>query len=110
MENEEQPKRRFLRRARPASLTEPAEQTSGAEAPGAFEHYEPLAHDDVLEHHDPLEQPEPLAHDDLLEQDEPLDHEHATEQHEMTEPPHLQFDAPPARPRFTAEPPTSRGS
>jgi hypothetical protein len=111
VKDEEQPKRRFLRRARPVSLTEPAEQTPGAEHPGAFEHheplsdddlldhYQPLAHDDMLDHHEPLEHHEPLAHDDLLE------HEHAIEQHEVTEPPHLQFDAPPARPRFTAEPP-----
>src|ERR1700722_11770851 len=41
VEDQEQPKRRFLRRARPASLTEPAEQTPGAEAPGAFEHHDP---------------------------------------------------------------------
>jgi len=113
-EDEDQPKRRFLRRSRPASLTEPAEQTPGAEAPGAFAHDDPLAHDDLLDHHDPLEHYDPLTHgllehheplarDDLLEHDEPLEHE----QHEVTEPPHLRFDAPPARPRFTAEPPAA---
>jgi hypothetical protein len=106
-DDQEQPKRRFLRRSRPASLTEPAEQTHEPEAPGLFEHHDlpddldlPLQ-DDLLEHHDVI------AHDDLLAHDEPLEHEHATEQHEVAEPPHLQFDAPPARPRFIAEPPAA---
>ena len=77
-----------------------------------LEHHDPLAHDpltqdDQLEHHDPLAQYDPLVQDDLLEHDEPLDREHATEQHDAAEPPHLQFDAPPARPRFTAEPPAA---
>jgi len=92
-EDEDQPKRRFLRRSRPAP--EPTEQTMGPEAPGAFEYHDPLAHYD------------PLVQDDLLEHDEPLDQEHATEQHEAAAPPPLQFDAPPARPRFTAEPPAA---
>jgi hypothetical protein len=104
-EDEDQPKRRFLRRSRPAS--EPREETAGPEAPEAFEYHDPLAHDGQLEHHDPLAQYDPLVQDDQLEHDEPLDYEHATEQHEAAEPPHLQFDAPPARPRFTAEPPAA---
>jgi hypothetical protein len=140
-EDEHQPKRRFLRRARPAS--EPTEQTAGPEAPGAFDYHDPLAHDDLLEyvdplahydllehvdplehndplayhdplehddqleHHEPLAQHDPLVQDDLLEHQEPLGQEHATEQHDAAEPPHLKFDAPPARPRFTAEPPAA---
>ena len=118
-EDEEQPKRRFLRRSRPASLTEPAEQTQRPEAPDAFEHYDLPdhldlpQHDDLLGDHDPLEHDDVIAHDDLLEQHdlpqhhEPLEHEQATEQHEVAQPPHLQFDAPPARPRFTTEPPAA---
>ena len=78
-----------------------------------LEHHDPLAQHDQLEHYEPPAQSDPLAQDDLLEHDEPLEHdealnqEHATEQHDAPEPPHLQFDAPPARPRFTAEPPAA---
>ena len=106
-EGEHQPKRRFLRRSHAASASEPAEQSPGPEAPGEFEHPDPLAHDDLLYRHDPLAYHEELAHDALLEHDESLEHEHATEQHEVAEPPPLQFDAPPPRPRFTAEPPAA---
>jgi hypothetical protein len=111
--DEEQPKRRFLRRSRPPSLPDPAEQTQEPDAPGLFEHHDLPdhldlpQHDDLLEHHDPLKHHDVIAHDDLLEHDEPLEHEQATEQHQVAEPPHLQFDAPPARPRFTAEPPAA---
>jgi hypothetical protein len=79
---------------------------------------EPLAHHDPLqplEHHDPLEPVEhhdPLAHHDLAEHHESLAHHDVHEHDRGTEqappsamPPHLRFDHPPKRPRFSAEPP-----
>ena len=79
----EQPKRRFLRRNRPASLSQPA-------APDTGFHEEP-----PTEHHDLLRHPDELAHDEPGPIAEPPD----------SPPPHLQFENPPKRPRFTAEPP-----
>jgi hypothetical protein len=114
-EEEEQPKRRFLRRSRPASQTDP---TPDPEALGAYEHHELpdhldlphhdelLEHDEPLEHHELLDHDGVIAHDDLIEH-EPPEHEPATEVHEVAEPPHLRFDAPPVRPRFTTEPPAA---
>ena len=80
-EEVEQPKRRFLRRNRPASLAEPAPMPD----PGF--HEEP-----PTEHHDLPEHPDALAHDEPGPPASP--------------PPSLQFDHPPKRPRFTAEPPS----
>jgi hypothetical protein len=82
-------KRRFLRRNRPASLSEPA-----AADPG-FHEEQPTQHHDLRDHPDLLDQPEPLAHD--------LPDTSAAES--SVPPPHLQFENPPKRPRFTAEPP-----
>jgi hypothetical protein len=76
------PKRRFLRRSRPASLAAPA-------APP-----DPGFHQELpTEHHDLLEHPEPLAPE---EPPEPAG----------SRPPLLRFEHPPKRPRFTAEPPS----
>ena len=81
-EEVEQPKRRFLRRNRPASLSEPAASDSG------FHEELPVEHDDLYEH------PDALAHDEPGLAPPPA-----------SPPPHLQFEHPPKRPRFTAEPP-----
>jgi len=103
--------------------------------PNGLGDHDPLGHDDPFAEHDSLEQHEPLAHveppveplahdeppfaaheprehdealenDELLEHDEALEHPTAQEQAPDTlRPPHLQFENPPKRPRFTAEPP-----
>lgn len=74
----EQPRRRFLRRNRPASLSEPLAGEPG----GAYE--------------------QPAAdHADFHDYDEPLQEL----PHDASPPPQLQFEHPPKRPRFTAEPP-----
>jgi hypothetical protein len=83
IEPDQPPKRRFLRRTRPASLAEPVQ-------PPEPLHEEAIAfeHEEVIEHYD------------LTAHDEPAHGEGA-------EPPHLQFDHPPRRPRFTPEPPVA---
>jgi hypothetical protein len=81
----EPPKRRFLRRNRPASLAEPA----AAPDPGFYD--EP-----PTRHHDALEHPDALAHDEAELTPPPA----------SSPPPSLQFEHPPKRPRFAAEPPS----
>jgi hypothetical protein len=152
----EQPRRRFLRRNRPASFSEPVlppdpgyDDIPGLADHEPLEHYEPLAHPEPpVEHYEPLAHPEPPvehyepliddrlppeplghdepslehyeppAHDELpLEPNEPLAHQEPL--HEPLPenpatpeqagqpgiPPHLQFERPPKRPSFSAEPP-----
>jgi hypothetical protein len=126
-EEAQQPRRRFLRRNRPASFSEPVlppdpgyddmpglgypEPLAHQEPP--TEHYEPLAHQEPLvEDYEPLvddahpvEHHEPLAHDEPLHDQLP-DHPTAAEQAIAPgTPPHLQFEHPPKRPRFSPEPP-----
>ena len=109
-EEPEQPRRRFLRRNRPTSLSDAAPDPGFHEEPADEpyypmehhdlpEHDEPLAHDELLEH-EPFEDHEALAHDQLSEHDPP------TQAFPAETPPHLQFEHPPKRPRFTAEPPS----
>jgi hypothetical protein len=102
--------------------------------PGAVEHHDPLPplehHDPMqpleqdepvqpLEHHDPLEHHEAAEHHDPLEHHQAAEHHESLAHHELHEhdsgpeqamppatPPHLQFDHPPKRPRFSAEPPS----
>ncbi len=80
----EQPKRRFLRRNRAAPLAEPAASPD----PGFYE-------EQPTEYHDLLEHPNAPAHNE------------AGLPPETSPPPHLQFEQPPKRPRFTPEPPPS---
>lgn len=135
-EQPEQPKRRFLRRNRPpapgdSGSLEPGfhedhavephamleqhealEQHAGLEQYAATEQHEPLAQDELSQN---PESPEPHgvgeAHS-LGEHHESLAHHDLHEQHdapgrpEAEVPPHLQFDHPPKRPRFSAEPPS----
>jgi hypothetical protein len=127
-EEPEQPKRRFLRRNRPASPPD-----SGAPEPGfhedhavdphgllsqhdplaqhePLEHQEPLEHHEALGNHEPGAQHEPVGQHDLPEHHESLAHHDLHEPHEAPGqseapmPPHLQFDHPPKRPRFSADP------
>jgi hypothetical protein len=135
-EEPEQPKRRFLRRNRPASLPD-----SGAPEPGFHEehaldphgmldHHSPIEHPEMLgdheptAYHEPLERDEALGHHEALGHDEPPEHdlpEHheSLAHHDLHEqqdapehsetsgpPPHLQFEHPPKRPRFSPEPPS----
>lgn len=79
----EQPRRRFLRRNRPASLSESAADEPPA---GAYEQ-SPAEHQDFHGYDEPLQEP-------------PYD---------ASPPPQLQFEHPPKRPRFTAEPPETQG-
>jgi hypothetical protein len=119
--DDEQPRRRFLRRSRPASLAEPAPPIDQPH----------VAHDLPTEFHDLPERPaagheqfaETLNHDELPAErsaqrepssdreqlrphhEQPVpDHEQPAPRHEQP-PPHLEFNHPPKRPRFTAEPP-----
>jgi hypothetical protein len=123
----ERPRRRFLRRNRPASFSEPvlppdpgyddmpglADHEPFAHDEPPTEHYEPLAHQEPpVEHYEPLAHQEPPVEDhEPLANDEPLhdqlpDHPTAPEQAIQPEiPPHLQFENPPKRPRFSPEPP-----
>jgi hypothetical protein len=78
-----------------------------------LEHHEPLGHDEPLAHHEPSGHDEPLAHHEPSGHDELLEHDEPMEQHDLPEhesasgtPPHLQFEHPPKRPRFSAEPPS----
>ncbi len=91
VEEPEQPKRRFLRRNRPTSLSEPVAPDAGLYEEPPTEHHDLLA----AEHHDLLDDPDPLAHE-AHEPDPPAP---------SSPPPSLQFDSAPKRPRFTAEPP-----
>jgi hypothetical protein len=89
-EEPQQPKRRFLRRNRPASLAEP-----GAPDPGFHELPPTEFHELPSTEHDDLLDSDPLAHD-AHEPGPPAP---------SSPPPALQFDSAPKRPRFTAEPP-----
>ena len=129
----EQPKRRFLRRSRSGPAHDSSPELSLPVDPVTDPHGLP-GHEDLLqhhelehhEHHEPLEHdlpaqhaaPEPPAvsphHESLAHHDlhETVEH-HFPEQHDAppadevpTPPPHLQFDHPPKRPRFSAEPPS----
>ncbi|HEX3803196.1 MAG TPA: hypothetical protein VHV75_10175 [Solirubrobacteraceae bacterium] len=104
-EPEQQPKRRFLRRTRPASLAEPAQPFEPVqplepayEEPLDYGHHEPIEDHDLLEDHDLVEHPDAFEHHDPPEHDE-------TAVHKTVQPPHLQFEQPPQRPRFSPEPP-----
>jgi hypothetical protein len=124
----EQPRRRFLRRNRSAPdqrLPDPGFPDDRSEFdpldPGpigyqdAPRHTDALGHPDPLDYHDPLVEHEPLAHaeppvepfvhDEPAGYAEPLEHPTAEEQVAPPLPPHLQFEHPPKRPRFSTEPP-----
>jgi hypothetical protein len=112
----EQPKRRFLRRSRPASLSEPTQPVEPMHEPLAQEQpvyeqppYEPPAgfDDDATQLHDLSELHNLGDHDELSGQHEPPAHEETTGEHEIAEAPRLQFDQPPRRPRFAPEPPVA---
>jgi hypothetical protein len=116
----EPPRRRFLRRSRPASFSEPVlPPDPGYDDMPGLAHHEPLAHHDPLAHEDsPTEHYEPLAHQEPplehyepLTPDEPL-HDQLPDDPTVPgqaiqpgTPPHLQFENPPKRPRFSPEPP-----
>jgi hypothetical protein len=121
-EEAEPPRRRFLRRNRPASFSEPVlPPDPGYDDMPGLAHHEPLAQDPPTEHYEPLahqeplvEQYEPLADQEpLAEQYEPLAHDEPLPDHPTAPeqaiqpgtPPHLQFEHPPKRPRFSPEPP-----
>jgi hypothetical protein len=116
------PKRRGFLRRRPAP--EPEAVEAHHEEPDYLEGtvlfdsvHEPLLDDEPLLHDDePLLHDEPLAHDEPLPQteapfpqDEPLPQAEGPDHAEIPvqQPPPLAFEAPPERPRFTAEPPTT---
>ncbi len=115
-----QPKRRFLRRNRTSER--PPDEPEATRHDYA-DNDDPQASDDLgLEHHEASGQHEGFEHDDPalehhdlgLEHDDPEYHgdasdEPATELHQAAEPPHLTFDRPPKRPRFTPEPPGEPG-
>jgi hypothetical protein len=80
----------------------PLEPLAHAEPP-----LEPLAHAEPLEPLAQTEPPlEPLAHTEPVGHDDPLEPPTAQEQAApLVPPPHLQFDHPPKRPRFSTDPP-----
>ena len=101
------PRRRFLRRKRSVSTSD-----SAPREPGFYEDEPAAQPHDRFEHHEPVPYQEALGHDEPLEDREPSEPETA-EDHEAPgpaaasgPPPHLRFDHPPKRPRFTAEPPS----
>jgi hypothetical protein len=126
-EDDAPPKRRGFLRRRPAP--EPEAVQAHHEEPEYLEgtvlfdsvHDEPLDDDDPLLHAEPLHHDEPsqyeqpLPHDEPSLRDEPLPQAAPLPQTEEPEhaeipvqqPPPLAFEAPPERPRFTAEPPTT---
>lgn len=105
--DEPQPKRRFLRRNRPASLAEsqptqePTHEEPLVRRDDPLEHHEPWEHHEPMEHHEPADINEPTERHDVVESNKP------PARQEQGAPPHLEFDSPPRRPRFTAEPPGS---
>lgn len=112
-EQPEQPKRRFLRRNRPAAVSDSVLPDAGfhedpaADPHGMLEHDELLEHHGSSEHYDLLEHHEPVGHAEPLEHPEsPTQHEAPGERMPSGTPPHLQFDHPPKRPRFSPEPPS----
>jgi hypothetical protein len=129
----QQRRRGFLRR-RPASVSQPPElEHDGHEHSEGEVHFEPVhddplpPHDDVFLHDEPLLDDAPLAHDEPLLHDAPLAHDEpavhveplahdelpaheelpAHDQPPAHQPPPLAFEAPPERPRFAPEPPTT---
>jgi hypothetical protein len=125
---QEQPKRRFLRRSRSASQSDfpsaPSRHEDALLDPhGVFGPGDPLEQHD-LEHHEAVDHHEPLEHHELSEHHESLAHHDLHQHHETLEhgeppaapgadadaaaPPHLQFDQPPKRPRFSPEPPSAQ--
>jgi hypothetical protein len=126
----EQPRRRFLRRNRPSEETLPAPGFPDDRpdfdplAPGPIGGHDPLDYHEPLVDHEPLahaEPPvepmaqaappiEPFATDEPAAHDAPLEHPTAQEQAVSPMPPHLQFEHPPKRPRFSAEPPELQGA
>ncbi len=121
-EEAEQPKRRFLRRNRQASQSGSTLPDQGIHEEPEIDPYGMLEQDRPREHHQPVEYHEPVEHHDPLEPlepHEPLEHHHEPlepndlSEHEVADeagpgatPPHLRFDHPPKRPRFSAEPPS----
>jgi hypothetical protein len=119
-----QPRRRFLRRSRPAAPPDERRLDPGFhEEPALDPHdlhgpYQPLEHE-PLEHepleHEPLEH-EPLEHGAWLDQGDeyppheppergdPLEHVPSTQAMPGETPPQLRFDQPPKRPRFSPDP------
>jgi hypothetical protein len=108
----EQPRRRFLRRNRDHSPREPSRLEGGfhGDEP-TFDQHELLPHHEAFEHDDPLEQHDALEHHDALDYDGPPEQLGEAGDDEVpgqAGPPHLRFDQPPKRPRFTAEPPSTQ--
>ncbi len=103
-EPEPQPKRRFLRRTRPASLGEPTRKPEPSyEEHADFEYHDAAENHGVTEQHDIIEHQDIVEHHDLADGAD----RDQTAQHEAAQPPQLQFERPPQRPRFTPEPPGS---
>jgi hypothetical protein len=105
----ERPRRRFLRRNRGSSPPEPQLPDPGfPEDEPALESHELLPHHEAFDYHDPLERDDALEHDDQGVRGTAAEFDDVTGQAGSTDaPPHLRFDHPPARPRFTAEPPST---
>lgn len=104
----EQPRRRFLRRNRDPSPPEPSrlDEAFPQDEP-AFDPHDLLPHHEAFEHDDPLDRHAGSEYDD------PAAHLAEADDHDVAGqmgPPHLRFDHPPKRPRFTAEPPSEQAA
>jgi hypothetical protein len=107
------PKRRGFLRRRPTPEPEPVEahheDPEYVEGTVLFEsvHDEPLLDDEPMHDDDPLLHVEPLPHDEPLPQADVPEHADTPADLPVPQPPPLAFEAPPERPRFRPEPPTT---